>query len=706
MLNIYRESAVDATNPMNKLRDVLTRNQSTYLSTENSVVGCESAGDTEFEALSSSHNTLASQLSTQLEGLGNESADAMAQALMVCADQDKLKSAMAAHLGEQVGNESFDSDSVVNNLHLTVGVAGELAVGTSDSAFIFPRIVVDQKTTNYKLKATRTVIEPKFYHGAAGKVTDWGKLNLLDAAVKDNMLRKELNVFVPEFTSGNKTLFVDEGYVTPWTVKRSDGKVVTTSFLGTAEEEFNLITLSTTSGMDRNTEATILDRIDEGAKVRGIIVGIGEAADTTAVYLSTASANHSTFTKSETAGEANQRNVAFGKTTMMLNLKDYVKPETGGFPDIADIAPLKALLDAGYSKIGFKVSNTYSLDLSNGTYGGTVANPQIAYIEKDDAIGVNALAHAEANDSALLKAVKALYLGSDIGATLSNGTLKIDGDKLGSQDLDKLYPLQVRTPVEIRSEVLSKHGDAETIKMLSQALAFRRDDETVAELHDWFNWAVANLGHEGVSDFARTDLDIIGLHYLLKPYVKNVDIDLEKLLKEEDTTGKLSVLEVGLVTKMQDELVQAIQETNYRSVVRTHGSDASHVPEWNIFGDSRLTNYIMRTGEDRTFGDGVTMAEKPTIHPTDRENMREILYAMPRAKDMNNPRDRIFGFGHSIELTPVVVKRARDNGIAHDQVQIWPVYTNVITTPILLKFNVKGLAKYFSEASKDKVVNG
>lgn len=706
MLNIYRpENAADA-RVLNKLQHLIRTKSSTLTDASNTIVGTESMSATDFDNIDKSHDAITTVLATELPGLGNESASAMAQALMVCSDAGKLSAAMTSRLGDVLGNESFDSDSVVKNIHLTVGISGELAMAKSDAGFLFPSVVVDQATTNYKLKANRTVIEPKFYHDADGSVTNWGKLNLLNASIKSGLLRAELNVFVPELKAGNEGAFVSTDYITPWTVTRSDGKKVTTSYLGATGEDLNLITLSTAKGMDRNTESTILDRIDEGAKIKGIIIGVGDAATPKAAYLSTVSANHSTFTKSETDSENNTRGVSFGKTTMMLSLTDYVTPEHGGFPAIADIPELKALLDAGYTRIGFKIPNTYSLELSEGTYGTTKATPSVVHLEKDDAPGVNVIEAAKSADAALINAIKAIFVGTNFYGTLSNATLKMDGDKLGSQSLEKLYTLNVRTPIEIRTNVLSKLDDNDAIKMISQALTLRRDDETVAEFDQWFEWAVANLGHRGVSDSARTDLDIIGLHYLAQPYVKRVEIDLADLLKEEDTTSKLSVLEVGLTTKMQDELVQMFQATNQRTVMRSHGSSADAVPLVGLFGDSRLTSYVMRTGEDRTFGDGNAMQKKPMIHATDRESMRGVIYAMPLATNVSDEKDRIFGFGHSIEITPIVVKRARDNGVASDQLQIWPVYTNIPTNPQLIRFEVTGLDEYFSNASADKTIAG
>lgn len=706
MLKIHRPNVAAESAPLNKLRELIQSKSSSLLNPDQSIVGCESMSSAAFTNIASTHDTMASLIRSELIGVGNEASEAMAQALMVCSDETKLREAMTVHLGTSVGNESFAKDSVVNNLHLTVGVAGELAVSVSDASFIFPPVLVDQKTTNYRIDAIRTVIEPKFYHAKDGSVTDWGKLNLSDANVKSGMLRKELNVFVPEIRDGNEADFISEDYITPWEVKRSDGKVITTSYLGKGDSDINLISTSTTKGMDRNTENTILDRIDEGAKIRGIIIGVGDAASPKAAYLNTLSVNRSTFTKSATESDGNGRDVAFAGATMMLNLVDYVHPEFGGFPEIADIPEFKALKDAGYTKIGFKVSNGYSLDLSNGTFSTTSSSPQVSYLEKAGAVGVNALADAKASNGALITAIKGIFLGTDFYGTLSNATLKLDGDKIGTQPLHKLYPLNVRTPVEVATDVLSDLDDNDAIKAMSQALMFRRDDETVDELHKWFEWAVSNLGHEGVSDTARKDLDIIGLHYLLKPYVKRVPIKLQDLLKEEDTTSKLNVLETGLVTKIQDELVQMFRETNYRSVTRTHGSDPKHVPEVGLFLDSRVGNYIMRTGEDRTLGDGVTMAEKPVIHVSDRDSMKDVIYAMPRAKSYGGEKDRVFGFGHSIEITPVVVKRARDNGIAYDQVQVFPIYTNIVTMPMLLRFDIEGLTEYFAKASHDVVVNG
>lgn len=709
MLNLHRTNATAEKNrPLNKLKDLITNSRSQLAGVENSIIGCESFSVEQFDQLNSAHDAIAALLSTNIPGCESAQVDAMATALMTIADTEKLSDAMSHHLGSELGNESFDSENVVNNMHLTVGVAGQVAATKTDADFLFPKVVVDQKTTNYSITASRTVIEPKFYHATGGAVTDWGKLNLLDAAVKDDMLRKEMNVFVPELNS-NSEYFANADYITPWKVTRSDGVEVTTSFLS-GSQDTNLVGISTSKGMEKNQAATILDRIDEGAKVSGLVLAVGDVANKESIYLNTLAANHSTFTKSQTESESNVRGVTFGSTTMMLSLTNYVKPkqfgkEIGGFSNIADIAELKALVDAGYTKVGFKVSNSYTLDLSDGTFTTTVATPVITYIEKSDAVGVNAIESAQSTHKALLDAVKATYLATDVNATLSNATLKLSGDQIGSQDLSKNYTLSVRTPVEIRKDVLSKLDDAEGIKMLSQALTFRRDDETVAELHDWFNWAEANLGTEGVSDSLRKDLDIVGLHWLLKPYVKRIQINLDELLKEEDTTSKLDVLEVGLVTRIQDELVQMVQETNLRSVLRTHGTKADAIPGFGVYGDSRLTSYIMRTGEDRTLGDGSTIQSAPLVHPTDRINMRDTLYIMPRAESYSNEKDRVLGFGHAIEITPVVVKRARDNGIAHDQVQIWPIYTNIVTNPMLLRVEVEGLDQYFQKASADKVIS-
>lgn len=707
MKKIFQTSAAKAElNPLNKLKAHITKETSKLLDPSHTAIGCESE-KVDIDALTAAHSVIESNLTTTLAGIGNESASAMAYALMVCSDSNKMKESMVARFdGLEIGNESFAGASIVENLHLTVGVAGELATGKTDANFIFPQIVIDQAKTNYKLTTIRTVIEPKFYHNTNGGVTDWGKINLMDAAIKSDLLRKRLNVIIPELSSGKADKFVADEYITPWELSRTDGTKVVTSYLGNSGEDINIAALSTAKGIKDDAVATILDRIDEGASIDGIIVGLGAAIDKTPVYLSCARSSRSRFARNDSEPTGNVRNVMLGSTVMILNLDEFYRPEHGEFPEVADIAVLKALKDAGVTKLGFKSASSFTLDLSTTTLAPNLAMPKLVHLETTlGGAGTNVLDEFTRDNKALITPLAPVAIGFDFQGTLSNDTLKIEGDKLGTEPLSTFHPLQVRTPIEFRKGALDKITDAQAIKCMAQAVRLRRDDESVEALHKWFNWAESNLGYEGVYEDAAKDLSIIGLFHFTQPYVRRVEIDLNELLKEHDTTGKLDVLEAGLVTRMQDILLQMFQKMNYTDVARSIGTDPDWVPMVALYADSRVGNYIMRTGEDRTFGDGRAMQKIPDIHVTNRDSMANVVYAWPQAKDYSDENDRILGFAHSVEIVPIAISRARDNGTVFDQIQLYPVYENVITTPGLIRFEIKGLEQYFERATVDKVSN-
>ncbi len=726
MLKLDRLEIAPIDEAINNLRAFLTNKESTMIDASESILGTESFGPEAMQGLDSHHEILKGHLrevfaERAAASLGTESfstreeeelfvakmgaknevqLDAMAQAIMVCSDKDKLSKLLGSH----IGTEAFESTSITAHLSLTVGLAGAMAADINDAEFLFPSIVVDQNTTNYTITCYRTVVEPKFYHSTtAGEVTDWGKMNLLNANVIPDMLRSDLNVFIPEYSEATKDHFVSTDYVTPWEIEAVNGDTITSTFLANGGKEVNIITISTLTGKDNNTSNTILDRIDEGAFIKGLILGIGPVTAKQAIYVDSISINRSAFTRSIAETHNDVRALSMGDSTHIINLSKYVAPENGKFPALADITPLAALLALGYSKIGFKVSSTYELNLGTGTYVPGSAAPVVTYLELSSAVGVNQLKEEDFSDATYVTAVAPLFLGSDIHATLSNVTLKGLSDQVGNEASTKLFTLRVRTPVEIRTDVVSELSDSEKVNMMSQLLTYRRCNETVEELHEWFDWAVSALGHEGIHDSAREDLNIPCLHYLLKPYVKEIEIDLIELLKEVDTTGKLPVIQSGIVTVMQNEFLKMIKATNHREVVQRHGTDSKWVTKMGIFIDSHMANYIMRDGEERTFGDGIVIQEKAKIHATDRISMNDLIYAFPMAKSYESKRDRIFGFGHAIELTPIVVSRKRDSGIAFNQVLIWPIYENIITNPQLLRFKILGLDEYLSTAGVDAV---
>ena len=664
-------------------------------------VGLESASPSveDASAFDAQFNSIKASLTTMdgFSSLGDVGLESAARAALMFGNCEVLNKELGK--SKIVGLEACGQNDLLETRSYSIAAAGLLADhGANLSDFIYPPIEVGAKFGGIDITVERFVIEENQYHAATGTTT-WERTHLADAAVREGLLGGGENRMYPVVTNSNKSNFVDAGLVPFTSLVHQDTTKFNTTYLLADETARNLITMSNEVGVRPTGQLNILDRINEAPTVESVLISLGTDKGTTANQawaLDLTSLAGAQFGRIPNPKDAADRVVSVHDALVTIDLVNGTSKTngTGAAVEAKSLQIFAALIAAGVTSIKIAVSLSMQLNLHNGTFKQNPATFTVVDARLASKPNENSIAAVQSE----CDKIKPVYIGVKLNATLSSATMRIGGTPVGTEEIVREYLQSAHAPMTSNTEFTGATADV-TLNVLTAAVASRRNEEAVVQLTNDFDHLLQEYGTSNTGS-AYQDSSLLGLAFVAQPWVKEIEVDLKKLVAEDNSMNRRLNLQAAVMTQLSQEAAIATKMSNLNTVRKMYDPASNGAVTWGIVGDSTITRHLMIDGDDKAFGaDNGAINPVPAIMSTNYESLADTLYMIP-LKDSNTLLGHVLGFGFALNSSPVVVKTEIDRDNAkYKTLQIHPFYSLHTSTPVVVKVKFKNVGDFFKTKS-------
>ena len=482
--------------------------------------------------------------------------------------------------------EAFDDRELRE--HLPYAIAFNIFASRQDdfSEKFYPTTVVTPDQAGIDVSVSRMLVFNEVKHAVSGKAANFGKKNLIDAAVDATILADESTRLVPVTLAddSNAAYFIPEAVVAA-TVTKISGVDVPTAPLAMGKE-VDLLGISQYqpligAGLIDNT-----DSIDARIVLSALYLQI--AADNVGYKFNTSRLSRAAFVKS-VEGNGREMNLQFSTRDLILD-KDS--------KDVAGVA------DAAFAAI---VSGDYTVRLAvdvNGTVNvetGTlkVYTSPITIASITDASG-NDVSTAAGAGATIKTAVEACTIaGYDLLCNRTNANRRTRGLLIDTTVETERYSIPLGSPLSVPAPSSSQR-DAADLKALITAARMRNSNNAVTAM---FNYAEILSAY--VKGPKRKDIvpAVAGMgRFLVEPFYEAHELDMVLSTNSIKSHEKAADITAVLVNAIRDVAYRMYRDSKYQAALDAISGGAGETPILLVGTDQVLQRHLIVSGDTRTFG--------------------------------------------------------------------------------------------------------
>lgn len=574
-----------------------------------------------------------------------------------------------------VAMEAFNDKELRD--HLPFSILFNIFASRQDdfSEMFFPTVVVPPDQAGLDVTVARMQVFNEVRHAASGAKVDFGKRNLIDAAVDHTILADEHTRLVPVVQQDGSSTdkFVDAAVLAPFTVKVGQYDVPTSALK--TDVEVDLIGISQYQPL---LGAGVIDHTDDvDARVAldslFIVLGASKAIEFPVNRLA-----RSAFNKTV---EGNSR-----VTGLQFTSADLVIDKDTRAADGTVIAGLSSIASGSYTvRLGVNVSGELNVEFGNVKVWA--ASVSVASIQDENGNAVPTSGGAGASIVAALAGLK--VAGYTLRANRTNANKRTRGHLLDTVYETQRYTIPLGSPLSITSPVTTDGGrDAADQKALIAAARMRNSNNAVTaifaiadQLREATKGPKLPVGHvSGVGGLGR---------FLVDAFFEEHDLDLVQSINSIKSQDRALDISATLVNAVRDIAYRMYQSTKIQPAIDAMTGTAGEAPILLVGTDQVLIRHLLVNGDSRTFG---TVFDKAVVKAsTDRRMYGKIVISMSRA-GAEGPDPLTFGtHGWMSEL--IATMPVSRNGATTKEATVQPRTLHINNMPVLAIINVKGLAK-------------
>ncbi|MNX78670.1 hypothetical protein D3C86_1102750 [compost metagenome] len=509
-------------------------------------------------------------------------------------------------------------------------------------------------------------------HSNTGKVTNWNRKNLVEAAMDHTILADESTSLVPVVLANgsNADMFISDTLVAP-TVRRISNVDVPTAPLA-INQELNLLGLSQHPGLIGAGIIDHTDAIDNSIGLEKIYI---QLADDEALVFNTSRLARSHFVKS-VEGANREMNLNFKTADLVL---DKNTKTTAG------VAPaLLAAIVAGdlTVRLSVNLNGEFDTQLGNGrVYSSPVTVDSI--IDKDGK-DISLTAGAGAPIVASLKPAK--VVAYDLKAARTNSNRRTRGLLLDTNDRTFRFHIPLGAPISAPSPAGSNR-DARDLESLISAARVRNTNNAVTRL---LNYAETLRAYAVSVKRNDTIPEVEGVgRFLVKPFFEEKEIDLEKEINSIRDMDRAQDINAVLVNAIRDVSYRMYRDSGYQPALNA-AVGGSQQPKLLIGTDVVLQRHLMVIGDPRTFG--IAFPEYQIESSFDGRMKDTIIISLTRTGQVEGIDPLTFGVHAWIPELASSMMVQRDGG-TYPEAMVQPRNLHINHLPIMAIIKVKGLDK-------------
>ncbi len=573
----------------------------------------------------------------------------------------------------EVAMEAFNDKELRE--HLPFSIIFNIFASRQDdfSEMFFPTTVVSPDQAGLDITVARMQVFNEVRHAANGNKVNFGKRNLIDAAVDYTVLADEHTRLVPVVQSDNSNAdkFVAASVVAPFTQRVGNYDVPTAPLK--LNQEIDLIGISQYQPL---VGAGVIDHSDD-VDTRIVLdnlylaVGAGKGVEFPVSRLA-----RSGFTKTV---EGNSRLMGLQFTSTDLVIDKNTKAVDG-----SSITEFDGIVSGSYTvRLSLNVSGELNVEFGNVKVWAASVSVQSIQDANGNVIPTGAGAGlAIVNDLATLAVV-----GYTLRVNRTNANKRTRGHLLDAVYETSRYSIPLGSPLSITSPVTSDGGrDAADQKMLIAAARMRNSNNAVTAIFD-----IADQLREAVKGPALPAGEVSGVgglgRFLIDPFFEEHDLDLVTSINSVKSQDRAMDVSATLVNAVRDIAYRMYQYTKIQPAIDALTGVAGEAPILLVGTDQVLIRHLLVNGDTRTFG---TVFDKAVVKSsTDRRVYGKIIISMSRP-NADGPDPLTFGtHGWMSEL--IATMPVSRNGATTKEATVQPRTLHLNNMPVLAIITVKGL---------------
>ncbi|QVD49355.1 hypothetical protein LUCX_285 [Xanthomonas phage vB_XciM_LucasX] len=584
-------------------------------------------------------------------------------------------SAAAMDYRPAVAMEAFNDKELRD--HLPFSILFNIFASRQDdfSEMFFPTTVVAPDQAGLDVTVARMQVFNEVRHAASGAKVDFGKRNLIDAAVDYTILADEhtrlIPVVQPDGSSDDK--FVADTIVAPFMEKVGKYEVPTSALA--LDKDIDLIGISQYQPL---LGAGVIDHSDDVDARVSLDKLYLQAGSGVAVAFNVNRLARSQFNKT-VEGNSRLLGLQFTSTDLVID-KDSKAIDGSAVTAFAGIV-------SGKYTVRLSVNVSGELNVEFGNVKVWAASVSVASIQDENGNSVPTSGGAGAAVVTALAGLK--IVGYTLRANRTNANRRTRGHLLDTVYETQRYTIPLGSPLSITSPVTGDGSrDAADQKALIAAARMRNSNNAVTAL-----FAIADQLREATRGPKLPAGEVSGVgglgRFLVDPFFEEHDLDLVESINSIKSQDRAYDISAVLVSAIRDIAYRMYQSTKIQPAIDALTGVAGEAPVLLVGTDQVLIRHLLVNGDSRTFG---TVFDKAIVKASvDRRVYNKIFISLSRA-GAEGPDPLTFGtHGWMSEL--IATMPISRNGQTSKEATVQPRTLHINNMPVLAIINVKGLSK-------------
>lgn len=453
----------------------------------------------------------------------------------------------------------------------------------------FPTVTITPDNLGFEVQARIVSVFNDFHRSITGDVKDYGKRNLIRAAVDHTILQNDLTRIIPVNRTESVAHFVAAAKIPVSQLLLGNETIPTSPLL--FGNRFSLIDIGQTDSILVNGAMEVTDAIDPGMYLENVYVTIG--ADDLLAF----NVKNLPLAAFAPAQQGNYRLMQINFTTDNLLVNKFTLQSDGS----ALVALASVVTGDLILQLSLNVSGTVNCET-----GETVLNAfglSIASLQTNQGVKIASTDSRYTTIQTALNAATTKAEGYDLLAYRTNTNRRQRGQLLDTTYYRQLYPVALRSPITVLRPVTTDgQNDAADLAALISATQIRASNEAVTTLLE----GMAVLS-QFVDNRASVTLgvapDILGAGRLLVvPAYRTLSLDMTQVVDSVSSHQRAADIQAALVSAIRDMAYGLYRDSAYQPAANALAGGQAAQPTVIVGTDPVIARYLMVDGDFRTLG--------------------------------------------------------------------------------------------------------
>jgi len=580
-------------------------------------------------------------------------------------------------------NEAFDETELRKFAPHSIVFNALAAVQDPFAEAFFPTYVMSPDNAGAEVSVQRTMVFNEVTRSATGSITNFGKVNLVEAVQDATILENQTTALVPVYLADDSRadFFVDTDVLAPVDTK-VDGDEFKTSALR-VDTQMDLVSLAT--GPNRiNAQIDSTDSIDGRVELKTVYVLVRDAAnqadsstgESDVLEIQVKGLPRTTF-QPAAEGDSREMTLTFSNNAVLL------ANDTKGV-DGSAAAALSGLGD-NVASVDLKLNGTINVETGALEINASPVRVNGLHDASGTPISTSTGAGKTAIDSFSMEVI-----GYKLDARLTNANRRTRGILIDRTEVKERYTVPLGAPISAPQPVHGASDSASDLRALITTARTRTSNNAVTTLLNYVDSLRSTVARASATG-AAPQVQGIG-RLLVKPYFQEETIDAKAVINSTKSHEKAADFSAVLVDAIRQIAYKMMDRSNYAAALEMETGGTSVKPKLIIGTDNVIAQHIMVSGDERTASIGMDFE---VVSSPDSRMSGKIVLGFGRGA---SGKPDALGFGthfYMPELTSTA-QVSRDNATTKET-QVQPRDLHVPHLPVLGVINVSNIDAVFTD---------